>query len=71
MDQQYAFSDRQASKYGSRFDWSHDEFCQSLCENPGPKSKPILFVSKEIKVRIANYLFIIIVVTKDALFTLK
>ena len=46
LDQQYGFSDRQASQYGSRLDWSRDEFCQSLYENPGPK--PILFVSKAI-----------------------
>ena len=36
----------QASQYGSRLDWSRDEFCQSLYENSGPK--PVLFVSKAI-----------------------
>ena len=38
------------SQYNSRLDWSRDEFCQSLFENPGPK--PVLFVSKAI---INNY----------------
>ena len=44
--QQYEFSDRQASQYDSRLDWSRDEFYQSLYENPDPK--PVLFVSKAI-----------------------
>ena len=38
------FCDRQASQYGSKLDWSHDESCQSLHKNPGPK--PTLFVNK-------------------------
>ena len=29
-------------------DWSRDEFCQSLHENPG--QKPVLFVSKAIMI---------------------
>ena len=33
-------------QYGPRLDWSRDEFCQSLYENPGPKH--VLFVSKTI-----------------------
>ena len=46
VGQQYEFSNRQASQYGSRLDWSHDEFRQSLYENSGPR--PVLFASKVI-----------------------
>ena len=46
VGQQYGFSDRQASQYGSRLDWSRDEFCQSLYDNPS--LKPVSFVSKAI-----------------------
>ena len=46
-DQQYGFSDPWGSQYGSRLDWSRDEFSQLLYENPGPK--PVLFVSKAIR----------------------
>ena len=55
FSQQYEFLDRQASQYGSRLDWSRDEFRQSLCENPG--QKPVLFVSKAIKEYIVRSLF--------------
>ena len=37
--QQHGLLDRQASQYGSRLDWSRDEFRQSLCKNPGPINK--------------------------------
>ena len=46
LAQQYGFLNRQASQYNSMLDWSRDEFCQSLYENPGPKT--VLFVSKAI-----------------------
>ena len=46
LSQQYGFLDRQASRYGSRFHCSRDEFYQSLYENLGPK--PVLFVGKAI-----------------------
>ena len=44
--QHNGFSNWQASQYGSKLDWSRDEFCQSLYENRGPK--PALFVSKAV-----------------------
>ena len=47
LGQQHKFSDRQASQYGSKLDWSRGDFCQLLYENPGPK--PVLFVSKATK----------------------
>ena len=50
LGQQYEFSNRQASQYGSRLDWSRDKFCQSLYENPSPK--PVLFVGKAINYHI-------------------
>ena len=46
LSQQYEVSDRQVSQYGSRLDWSRDEFYESLYENPGPK--PVLAFSKAI-----------------------
>ena len=46
LGQQYEFSDQQASQYFSRLNWSRDEFCQSLYENPG--LKPVLSVSMAI-----------------------
>ena len=53
LGQQYGFSDRQASQYGSRLDWSRDEFYQSLYENPGPK--PVWSAGKAITYRILSY----------------
>ena len=53
LGQQYGFSDRQASQYGSRLDWSRDEFYQSLYENPGPK--PVWSAGKAITYLIVSY----------------
>ena len=54
--QQYGFLDGQASQYGPRLDWWHDEFRQSLCKIIGPK--PVLFVSKAIQQKIEYYFYI-------------
>ena len=37
LGQQYGSSDKQASQYSSRLDWSCDGFCQSLYKSPSPK----------------------------------
>ena len=59
FSQQYRYLDRQVSQYGSRLHWSRDEFCQSLCRNPGPK--PVFFVTYGIFwFRTTTYIYICI-----------
>ena len=53
---QHNLRQQKASQYVLKLDWSRDEFCQSLYENPGPKH--VMFVRKAITARITFYLII-------------